>query len=304
MDIFNLIPSKDVADYCKKIGHSFNSLELACIIYNQRYVNSMSIPEQNTLYQEIIDDYPDMQFHKSVRFSVRSSVHEYLKALIKWNEAALDYFWNPNKNGRKLYYYELCAYDIGDLGLGAPVDPIKDVFKEHDEYKRFNSVEDLITDIRPYWDKATDRDCIRIVTNAKGRKFPRFYADINRKGDIIALDDYKRIAGAINPGSLSHIHINIPVPFKAGDVVYSAIHSEGPRIIYSLPAQFVDSENLSGVWHQYYYSKTHIEDYVTFTHKTEQGYWVKDALGLDPCYVTGKPSCNAYCRFQVAFWWL
>lgn len=29
MDIYNYFPSKDVADYCKKIGYEFNPIELA-----------------------------------------------------------------------------------------------------------------------------------------------------------------------------------------------------------------------------------------------------------------------------------
>lgn len=29
MDIYNSFPSKDVTDYCKKIGYEFNPIELA-----------------------------------------------------------------------------------------------------------------------------------------------------------------------------------------------------------------------------------------------------------------------------------
>ena len=107
MDIFKYFPSKDVADYCKKIGYEFNPIELACLIKGLSLYKSIPIEEQNKLFQELTDRYPDMQFHKSVRFSLRNSLHEYLKAFIDWNERALEHFYNPNKDGKKSYYYAL-----------------------------------------------------------------------------------------------------------------------------------------------------------------------------------------------------
>ena len=192
MDIFNYFPSKDVADYCKKIGYEFNSIELACLIKELSFYKSFPIEEQNKLFQELIDRYPDMQFHKSVRFSLRNNLHEYLKVLIDWNEHAVEHFYNPNKDGRKRYYYELCPYSVGKLVLGSKINPVTDVFKEHEPYKHFDSVDMLLEEIKPYWDRVDSLERIRINIGGKRLQFG-LSVDVDRNGRICWLSDYSYV---------------------------------------------------------------------------------------------------------------
>lgn len=286
MDIFKYFPSKDVADYCKKIGYEFNPIELACLIKELSLYKSIPIEEQIKLFQELIDCYPDMQFHKSVRFSLRNSLHEYLKAFIDWNERALEHFHNPNKNGKKRYYYALNPYDIGVLGLDSESIPSTEVFKRHEPYGHFESVDMLLEHIKPYWNRVDSLERIRIHVCGK-RLQNGLSVDIDRNGQICWLSDYSYVSipGKKKfPGRIEELFVYIPVPYKAGDIVSTTIEPDIPQTINSLPIHTIGSENLSGATGRYYYSMTDgHEDYVTFKYLSDDGRWIKDRCGVAPC---------------------
>lgn len=246
MDIYRFINSKDVINYCKKTGHVFNPIETAYMIY----ISDKTIEEKNRLYQELIDEYPNMQFHESVKFPINSSLHDYLKALIEWNKISADFFYNPNQYEDRQYYYTLGVYDADKLGLGPEIDIIKDAFKKHKEYKWFNSVEELFKDIYPYWDKADNHKSVRVFLKSKRQTYFRFYADYNKEGKIIEFDDNHLINKIKHPGQLHYLFINYPVPFKIGDIVCSYHEPETPYVLSSLPISRTKSlDELSGSVH-------------------------------------------------------
>ena len=286
MDIYNYFPSKDVADYCKKIGYEFNPIELACLIKELSLYKSIPIEEQIKLFQELIDCYPDMQFHKSVRFSLRNSLHEYLKAFIDWNERALEHFHNPNKNGKKRYYYAINPYSIWVLGLDPENIPSTDVFKRHEPYGHFDSVDILLEYIKPYWDRVDSLKRLRINICGKRLQYG-LSVDIDRNGQICWLSDDSFVSFPEKkkfPGRIEDLFVYIPVPYKAGDIVSTTIEPDRLQIINSLPIHTIGSENLSGTTRTYYYSMTDgHEDYVTFKYLSDDGQWIKDDCGVAPC---------------------
>lgn len=103
MNIYDFLLSRDSADYCKSIGHTFNPIEMAVIIY-KRYRPET---EKLTAFQELIDDYPDMQFHESGDFPVRSSLHDYLHALINYRKEKIAAFIKPAD--------KKAGFEIGEL---------------------------------------------------------------------------------------------------------------------------------------------------------------------------------------------
>ena len=58
MNEYDLINSKTIADYCKKIKHKFNTEELTVLIYRN---TKMDIFEKIDKYKELIKNYPDMK---------------------------------------------------------------------------------------------------------------------------------------------------------------------------------------------------------------------------------------------------
>ena len=279
MDIFKYFPSKDVADYCKKIGYEFNPIELACLIKELSLYKSIPIEEQIKLFQELIDCYPDMQFHKSVRFSMRNSLHEYLKAFIDWNERALEHFYNPNIGGIKRYYYALDPYTIWVLGLDPENIPSTDVFKRHKTYGHFDSVDILLEYIKPYWDRVDNIERIRVHICGK-RLQCGLSVDIDRNGRICWLSDYSYVSFPGKkkfPGRIEDLFVYIPVPYKVGDIVSTTIEPDIPQMINSLPIHTVGSENLSGATVTYYGSMTgYLAKNVTFKYKGDDGRWIYD----------------------------
>ena len=64
MDIYNLINSKSIQEYCRKIGHRFNTEELAVLIYRNK---KMSVEEKIKAYQELIEKYEDMEVIERIK---------------------------------------------------------------------------------------------------------------------------------------------------------------------------------------------------------------------------------------------
>ena len=127
MDVNSFLHSPDVAEYCEKIGHIFNPVEIAYLIEQ----SGKTINEKNMLFQELVDDYPDMQFHKSVKFHIRSSLHAYLRALIEWNKSAIEFFYHPHTESQKPLVYTVCDYHLGEMGIGPQIEPLKNFMKKH-----------------------------------------------------------------------------------------------------------------------------------------------------------------------------
>lgn len=290
MDIYRFLPSPDVAEYCKKIGHVFNPVEMAYLIEQ----SGRTINEKNMLFQELVDDYPDMQFHKSVKFPVRSSLHTYLRALIKWNKIAMEFFYHPHRETRTPLVYTVCGHSLGELGLGPKINPLKDFMKKPTEYKSFKTVGELLEDIRPHWDREKLRDVrvfVKRMDQAAEIDFT-FYADVNFEGEIIGLDD-AAVNGVKHPGNLWELFVHIPVPFQAGDIVSSSAESgEIPYVLKTLPqCEKEPIQAISGAHCDYYESQTDIPAHATFYYLTQDGH-LADSF---PCFE--DPWRNGRCLF-------
>lgn len=108
MDIYEYIESVDVRNYCKKKGRHFTPIEMAVIIEESGKDKWQKIEA----FQELIDTYPDMQFHESVRFQRRSSLHDYLRALIYHYRNPMEK--NPGYLGR-IYVEIPSPFEVGDI---------------------------------------------------------------------------------------------------------------------------------------------------------------------------------------------
>lgn len=57
-DDYNLINSKAIKNYCRSIQHKFNTEELAVLVFRNY---KMSINEKREKYNDLINNYPDME---------------------------------------------------------------------------------------------------------------------------------------------------------------------------------------------------------------------------------------------------
>ena len=86
MNIYKYFNSRDIAEHCKKLGHSFSGWDMALLISQS---NHHTLQEKAQAWQEIIDTMPD-------EYDNGDSLHQFLRDYIdrqKARQANADSFW-------------------------------------------------------------------------------------------------------------------------------------------------------------------------------------------------------------------
>ena len=226
MDAYSLIPSKDIADYCREIGYELSPIEIAYLI--KMNYNKMTIIEQNEYYQELIDTYPNVRFHESVQLLGETMLHEYLKTLIKWNCDRISLFHEIPERTSNRFVFELSWYSCNRLELPS---------------KQYDTFEEVLHEVEPYWNKIhsiSERNShVRICRRRKRRTVSSLhtsmFADVNEKGECIWLSggEYLLGKGKRLDEALHGIYVFLPVPFEPGDIVI--MYDGTPAVLKSLP---------------------------------------------------------------------
>ena len=107
MDIYSFIRSSDVAAYCREIGKTWNTYEMAVIIG----VSGRPITEIHTAWRELIDNYPDMsvQLHAPFKRDLQiESIHNKLAEIMENERCASE----PSEAPEPIIDFEWCYVDI------------------------------------------------------------------------------------------------------------------------------------------------------------------------------------------------
>ena len=204
-DIYDLINSKAIGDYCREIRHEFNTTELAVLVYRNK---KMDIFEKISKYQDLIDNYPDMEvverFNCKHYDSVKTMIKNEIDRITELYQNFVDkddciYGWSDwNRNGYSNY----------------EIDNAKRTYKEIESeitnlINEYNDI-DCFSITKKYFDgpEVIFRDKEkRIIANCKViKKIPKII-EIKEFGE--EMSDFEGI------------FINIPVPFKKGDILIS-----------------------------------------------------------------------------------
>ena len=86
LNIYDFIPSSDIADYCRDIAYSFSPIDMAVIIA----ISEKTTPEKHAAWQVIINDYPDMPIHGNEVMKPKESLQDYLQARITREEQGFE----------------------------------------------------------------------------------------------------------------------------------------------------------------------------------------------------------------------
>ena len=250
MDIYSFINSRDIAEHCRKIGHEFTPLEMAVIICK----SLVPLKQRHEAYREIIANYPDMPFHKSVDFKIKDSLHHYLRKLVDLEEKALNDFYNPQANRHKIY--TITRSSLAKLGIYKPSDNEPPSFMDMVEsgkasftidtsairkreieaslsFGNFSTIEELLEAVRVYWDKDKIEDIRVVKTKLNAR---RKFADIDYNGEIRWLDSSYSEKLHQSMYGMKAIFIHIPVPFENGDIVRGVLNGNNyPHLLIDLP---------------------------------------------------------------------
>ena len=209
-DIYSFFNSPDVAEHCKNISHTFNAFESAVMI-NQ--CNTKTLEEKLTAYRIIINEYPDMEVPPGLnRKEHIPSFHETLGQIIEHEEQKLKKF---------LECEPLAVYRVNVKH--------KDRGRGHYPSEVFSSCEKAVAHAATYlYDAKRAGECegedyisgyVRLQVN-------KFYID-SKNHDMATLTISGETIEVLRfgppyedePTQILDCYINIPVPFKKGDLV-------------------------------------------------------------------------------------
>ena len=228
MDIYNYFNSPDVAEHCKNIGHTFNAFECAVII-NQCYTKTFN--EKLVAYRAVISDYPDMEVHPTHMHKEHTkSFHKALGLIIESEDLLLKHFMETKPGA--IYKVKLNHKN-----------------SHHDSYEQqvfstYEKTHEFLLEMKKLSDEFKDEVLGINVTKSfidSGERI--FFAELSAHGEIINLYNYSKVTWNKNPTGLLDCYINVPVPFKKGDLVETDVYGSFVENPFVLRALSCDSEH-------------------------------------------------------------
>lgn len=214
MDIYNLINSKAISEHCRKIKHQFNTEELAVLIYRNKRMN---IAEKISAYEELIKDYPDMEVIKRINCKHYDSVKDMIKGEIKRIKELKE---KLEKEEQDVIYTYNSWYNSTDWHNNPTGGITKGKDEYRDVYKSFNEVQELIyEEIKEDEENNLLSFAIRKRTLSKNNKYDvraEYKVTEDKKIEMVNIYDFE---GEIL--DISNICLNIPTPFRKGDLLVS-----------------------------------------------------------------------------------
>ena len=208
MNIYNFFNSPDVAEYCQSIGHTFNAIESAVMISQS---DSRTLAEKHAAYRVIIAEYPDMELPVGSNHNHIPSFHKVLSEIITYEEAIIAKFLEvePGTVYRALidnHHREI--FTTYEKALSDSLDYIKSD-EEDDSLFANPTANSHFTIRKKYLDIGSEKEMMA-TTSRNGELM-----SINHRGVIEwdKNDDYDV------DYILESIYIDVPVPFKKGDLV-------------------------------------------------------------------------------------
>ena len=232
MDIYSFFNSPDVAEHCRDIGHTLNAFESAVMI-SRCYTRTFE--EKLAAYRAIINEYPDMEVPKTSQNENHvPSFHKALEHIILYEEQKLKKFLECEagsayqielkyKNYRDNEYEdELCStYEKAQTNALQAVKLSEELGYKGDVVHIY---------IRKYYIDSNNH----------------YSAKLSKLGDIIELESYVFPAEAKDPSVLLDCYIDIPVPFKKGDLVEDGADSGFIGNLFVLQSLSCDSQHHDG----------------------------------------------------------
>ena len=220
MNIYDFFNSPDVAAHCQSIGHTFTAVESAIMVSQSA---SRTLAEKHEAYRAIIAEHPDMEIPKALNRGDIKSVHKALGDIIRYEGCILENLLTsePCAVYQASWYASNRRPEEGELfttygeALADALDRISDDACTVSQYRREDTCVSGL-DIRKRF-FGTDKT---------------ISARLSLTGEIIRVYEY----GIVLPiprtredelGLLEACYVDIPTPFKRGDLVTIIGESQG-----------------------------------------------------------------------------
>lgn len=246
LNIYEFINSRDIKEYCKKIGHNFNLLESAYLIYKSV---SHTLPEKHAAWKELIEIMPDVvvgeeifrpyydinyRFFRPVEPELEDteyphydSLHEFLCQYMALQDRLLDRFFRDEPDCAYQYDVLILPYrdeSGNDIYYGEPVicprifksfadvlaDGYRELASDHPMYLQVRKQKIIEGISEKPWE-------ICIIVDQNGEPLEISYAS-----NIISVKEEKLFT------SFGKMWMNIPTPFKKGDILVDKVLEPEP----------------------------------------------------------------------------
>ena len=201
-DDYNLINSKAISDYCRSIKHKFNTEELAVLVYRNK---KMNIEEKIDKYKDLIKNYPDMEVIERINCKHYDSIKEMIENEISRLEDLYHKFISKNED----CIYTWIEYNKSTLQYDYR-NTIKNTKKTFEE--AYKEVSDYV---KEYNDTISFEIIMKDFNNWENN-ITGYYVIENEEIKLINLIENKN-----NFLDIDNIFLNIPTPFKKGDILIS-----------------------------------------------------------------------------------
>lgn len=210
MNEYRLINSKAIREHCEKIKHKFNTEELAVLIYRNKEIN---IEEKIKLYQELIEKYPDMEVIERINCKHYDSV----KDMIRREIARIQELTHKLVKEEENVIYTYNSYWSSNNRIIEGKNEYGNIYKTFKEVEQ--TIEEELKENEKYEENEDEVISYRItkqnISNTKKYRIGAEYI-INQEGKIEMINIYDFEDEWLD---ISNICLNIPTPFKKGDLL-------------------------------------------------------------------------------------
>lgn len=199
-DDYSLINSRAIANYCRSIEYKFNTEELAVLVFRNKKI---SIKEKIAKYEDLIKNYPDMQVIERINCRHYDSVKTLIKNEVKRLKTL----------ERKLTLNEensICAWVEYNKSTKR---------KEYNLDQTFKTFNEALNDIQSYIKEFDDTISFTITKKYFEKKRKNIHAEYIVKDQKVILNNLVEEENDFL--DIDQIFINIPTPFKKGDILIS-----------------------------------------------------------------------------------
>jgi hypothetical protein len=224
MNIYEYINSRDIAEHCRSINHQFTPIEMAVLINSSR----KTVTEKHDAYTWIIENTPDCQVPKRPMCNYHASLHEFLQQLMRVENKIYDLF----KKQESDFCY---ALDIDESSFAKH----SGIYLSREKAMRY---------------ALDDEDMVAFSITKKQFDDAESSAAImcryNKNGDLLNCSGWGEIIPEAEhsvTSDLDGIYIDLPVPFKMGDLV-TLRDSNDAFVLSSIPQWNKNYETLSKWW--------------------------------------------------------
>jgi len=225
MNIYDFFNSPDVAAHCQSINHKFNAVEAAVMVSQSRH---QSLAEKHAAYKTIIAEYPDMELPKGNNHGYHASFHKALGDLIIYEECILEKFRIVEPNT----VYQAAFKEKCDANPKEEYSPARGIYPSYEK-----ALADALEYAKEQYSPENNQDEYGIPPRTLlGISIRKIYTDridkwgnnvyvevdISENGDILSVGHHSEInlpqKNDIDAWLLS-IYIDVPIPFKRGNLV-------------------------------------------------------------------------------------